>query len=156
MQVPHPPILIGGNGPRLLELAAREADIVGLTGITFAAGGTQPDLSAWRSRAVDERIALLRTAAGARFQRLVLEALVQRVVITKPSDDERRAAAAAVTRGQLTPDEALDTPFALIGSTDQLVEVLQARRERWGISSYTVFEPAVEPLARLVARLAGR
>jgi probable F420-dependent oxidoreductase len=156
VQVPHPPILIGGNGPRLLTLAAREADIVGLTGITFAAGGTQPDLSSWRAQAVDERVALVRTAAGARFAWLVLEALVQRVVITKPSDDERRAAAAAVTRGQLTPDEALDTPFALIGSLDQLVELLQARRERWGISSYTVFEPAVELLAPAVARLSAR
>jgi probable F420-dependent oxidoreductase len=156
VQLPHPPILIGGNGPRLLDLAAREADIVGLTGITFAAGGTQPDLSAWRSRAVDERIALLRTAAGARFQQLVLEALVQRVVITKPSVDERRAAAAELTRGQLTPDEALESPFALLGCLEQIEELLQARRERWGISSYTVFEPAVELLAPVVARLSGR
>jgi alkanesulfonate monooxygenase SsuD/methylene tetrahydromethanopterin reductase-like flavin-dependent oxidoreductase (luciferase family) len=35
VQRPHPPILIGGNGPHLLALAAREADIVGLSGLTF-------------------------------------------------------------------------------------------------------------------------
>src|SRR5207302_11305690 len=35
VQKPHPPILIGGNGRNLLTLAAREADIVGLSGITF-------------------------------------------------------------------------------------------------------------------------
>ena len=156
VQVPHPPILIGGNGPRLLTLAAREADIVGLTGITFAGGGTRPDLSAWRTRAVDERVALVRTAAGQRFERLVLEALVQRVVITKPGDDDRRTAAAELTRGQLTGDEVLDSPFALIGSIEQLADLLQARRERWGISSYTVFEPAVQLLAPVVARLSGR
>jgi probable F420-dependent oxidoreductase len=156
VQVPHPPILIGGNGPRLLELAAREADIVGLTGITFAAGGTRPDLSAWRPRAVDERVTLVRTAAGQRFESLVLEALVQRVVITKPGDDHRRAAAAELTRGQLTPDGVLESPFVLIGSIEQLAELLQARRERWGISSYTVFEPAMELLAPVVARLSGR
>jgi probable F420-dependent oxidoreductase len=34
VQRPHPPILIGGNGPKLLALAAREADIVGLSGLT--------------------------------------------------------------------------------------------------------------------------
>jgi probable F420-dependent oxidoreductase len=156
VQVPHPPILIGGNGPRLLELAAREADIVGLTGITFAGGGTQPDLSAWRARAVDERVALVRTAAAQRFEGLVLEALVQRVIITQAGRDARRAAAAEVTRGQLTPDEALDSPFTLIGPIEQLADLLQARRERWGISSYTVFEPAVELLAPVVARLSGR
>jgi probable F420-dependent oxidoreductase len=156
VQVPHPPILIGGNGPRLLELAAREADVVGLTGITFAAGGTQPDLSAWRGQAVDERIALVRAAAGDRFDHLVLEALLQRVVITKPDADDRRAAAAELTRGQLTPDEALESPFALIGSVEQVEELLQVRRQRWGISSYTAFEPAMEPLAPVVARLSGR
>jgi hypothetical protein len=38
---------------------------------------------------------------------------------------------------------------------DQLVEDLQARRERWGISSYTVFEPYIDAFAPIVARLAG-
>jgi probable F420-dependent oxidoreductase len=38
VQKPHPPILIGGNGTRLLTLAARESDIVGLSGITFQGG----------------------------------------------------------------------------------------------------------------------
>jgi alkanesulfonate monooxygenase SsuD/methylene tetrahydromethanopterin reductase-like flavin-dependent oxidoreductase (luciferase family) len=51
VQQPDPPILIGGNGPQLLTLAATEADIVGLTGITFPRGGTEPDLSAWKWRA---------------------------------------------------------------------------------------------------------
>src|SRR6266566_1163124 len=45
VQQPHPPILIGGNGPQLLTLAAKEADIISLTGITFRRGGTEPDLS---------------------------------------------------------------------------------------------------------------
>jgi probable F420-dependent oxidoreductase len=48
LQRPHPPLLIGGNGRRLLTLAAKEADIVGLSGITFRRGGTEPDLSGWR------------------------------------------------------------------------------------------------------------
>src|SRR5712691_383463 len=54
VQRPHPPILIGGNGPNLLTLAAREADIVGFSGITFQDGGTTPpDLSGWRVSNVD-------------------------------------------------------------------------------------------------------
>src|SRR6266851_5204043 len=56
VQQPNPPILIGGNGPRLLTLAAREADIVGLSGITFQSGGVAPpDLSGWRAASVDEK-----------------------------------------------------------------------------------------------------
>src|SRR5712692_9931777 len=83
IQRPHPPIIIGGNGPRLLTLAAKEADIVGITGITFVRGGTELDLSAWRTGVTDERVGLVREAAGARVDRLELSALTQRVVVTE-------------------------------------------------------------------------
>ena len=86
----------------------------------------------------------------------MLQALVQRVIITKPVLEDRRAAAADFARAQLTADEALGSPFTLIGSVEQLVDLLQARRERWGISSYTIFEPASELLAPVVARLSTR
>ena len=36
VQSPHPPILIGGGGPRVLSIAAREADIVGINGTLHA------------------------------------------------------------------------------------------------------------------------
>src|SRR5919106_6731011 len=81
VQCPHPPLLIGGNGRRLLTLAAKEADIVGLSGITFRRGGTAPDLSGWRAAGVDERVQLVREAAGDRYDRLALKALVPRGVV---------------------------------------------------------------------------
>jgi probable F420-dependent oxidoreductase len=156
VQRPHPPILIGGNGPRLLALAAREADIVGLSGITFRGGGAAlPDLSGWRTSSVDERVQLVRDVAGEeRYARLELNALVQRVVVT----DVRRKAAEELTSrwAQLTPDEILQSPYVLIGTVDQMVEDLQARRERWGISYYVIFEPYLDAFAPVVARLAGR
>src|SRR5262249_15899221 len=64
LQRPHPPIIIGGNGLRLLTLAAKEADTVNLTGITFTKGGTTPDMSAWRVAGVDERMRLGRGGGG--------------------------------------------------------------------------------------------
>ena len=155
VQRPHPPILIGGNGRRLLTLAAREADIVGLSGITFRGGGAgSPDLSGWRVSGVDERVNLVREVAGAeRFGRLELNALVQRVVVT---DDRRKTAEELTGRWtQLTPDEILQSPYVLVGTIDQIVEDLQARRERWGISYYVIFEPYMDVFAPVVARLAG-
>src|SRR5438874_1863263 len=77
VQRPRPPILIGGNARRLLVLAAREADVVGLTGITFQRGGAQPDVATFRAAAVDERVEIIRKAAGERYDRLELSALVQ-------------------------------------------------------------------------------
>jgi hypothetical protein len=39
---------------------------------------------------------------------------------------------------------------------EQIVEDLQLRRERWGLSSYMLFERDMETFAPVVARLAGR
>jgi probable F420-dependent oxidoreductase len=153
VQQPHPPIFIGGNVPRLLTLAAKEADIVGLTGITFRSGGADRDVSGFRAADVDTRVALVREAAGDRYDRLELNALVQRVVVT---DDRRQAAEALARRWtQLDAEDILWSPYVLIGTVDQLVEDLRARRQRWGISYYIVFEPDRDAFAPVVARLAG-
>jgi len=153
IQRPHPPILIGGNAPRLLALAAKEADIVGLTGITFQHGGAEPDVLDFRAAVVDERVQLVRETAAERFDRIELNALVQRVIVT---DDRRRAAEDLPTRWKpLSPDEIFQSPYVLIGTVDQLVEDLQARRQRWGISYYSIFEPYVDAFSPVVARLAA-
>lgn len=152
VQKPHPPILIGGNGRRLLTLAAREADIVGFSGITFRRGGADPaDLSGWRVPAVDERMRLVREAAGDRYRQLELNALVQRVIVT----NDRRGAAEELTRRwvQLTADELLASPYVLIGTLDQMIEDLQARRQRWDLCYYTVPADCVDAFAPIVARL---
>src|SRR2546428_4470800 len=92
--------------------------------------------------------------AGDEYDRLELNALVQRVVVT----DNRRHAAEELTGRwpQLRPEEILQCPYVLIGTVDQMVEDLQAHRERWGISYYVIFEPYVDAFAPVVARLAGR
>ncbi len=154
VQRPRPPIFIGGSAPRLLALAAKEADIVGLTGIAFRRGGAVRDVSDWKAAVVDERVQLVREAAGDRYDCLELNALVQRVVVT----DDRRTAAEELARrwDQLSPEEIRESPYVLIGTVEQLVEDLQARRARWGISYYVIFEPYIDAFGRVVARLAGR
>jgi probable F420-dependent oxidoreductase len=156
VQKPHPPILIGGNGRRLLTLAAREADIVGLSGITFRQGGAgPPDLSGWRTPGVDERVSLVRAAAGEeRFARLELNALVQQVIVT---GDRRRAAEELTSRWtQLSAEEFLQSPYVLIGTVEQIVADLLARRQRWSISYYVIHEHYVDAFAPVVAHLAGK
>jgi probable F420-dependent oxidoreductase len=150
---PHPPIVISGNGRRLLTLAAREADIVGLSGITFRRDGTAPDISAWKASEISERLQLVREVSGDRYARLQLNVLVQRVVVT---DDRREAAEELASHWtQLTPDEILQSPYVLIGSVNQIIEDLQSRRERWSISYFTVFETYADAFAPVVAQLGG-
>ena len=97
---------------------------------------------------------LVREVAGERYAQLELNALVQRVVVT---DDRRRAAEELASRWtQLSPEEILQSPYVLIGTVDQIIEDLQARLKRWGISYYVIFEPYVDALAAVFARLAGK
>ncbi len=153
VQRPRPPIAVSGNGRRLLTLAAREADIVGLSGITFRRGGTAPDLSGWKVSGVDDRIQLVREVSGERYAGVELNVLVQRVLVV---DDRRRAAEELARRwNQLSPDQILDSPYVLIGTENQMIEDLQARRERWGMSYFSIFEPYMSAFAPVVARLAG-
>ena len=78
---------------------------------------------------------------------------MQRVVVT---DDRHRAAQELTKRWpSLTAEELIESPYLLIGTVDQMVEDLRARRERWGISYYTTFEPYLDALAPVVNRLAG-
>ena len=153
VQRPHPPLLIGGNGRRLLTLAAQEADIVGLTGITFRPGDQGPELSGWTVAGVEERLQRIRDTAGARYEHLELNALVQRVEVT---DHRYLAAEELVGRWpQLSAADILESPYVLIGTVDQIVEDLQRRRERWGLSYYVIFERDMDTFAPVVARLAG-
>ncbi len=154
VQQPHPPIIIGGNGLRLLALAAKEANTVNLTGITFTQGGTVHDMSGWKVAGIDERMRVVREAAGPRFDRLELSAQIQRVIVT----ENRRGTAEELqkTWKQLSVEEILEAPFVLLGTVDEMVEALQARRDRWGISFFVTFEQFLETLAPVVARLAGK
>lgn len=152
VQQPHPPLLIGGDGPRVLELAAREADIIGLTGLRSGTGVPPLDISGFRAAAVDDRVRRVQTAAGDRFAELELSALVQRVIVT---DDRQQAAEQlAAELSSLSADDILNSPYLLIGTVDQMVEQLHAQRERWHISIYFAHEPAIDAIAPVVARLA--
>ncbi len=154
VQQPHPPIIIGGNGLRLLALAAKEANTVNLTGITFTQGGTVHDMSGWKVAGIDERMRVVHEAAGPRFDRLELSAQIQRVIVT----ENRRGTAEELqkTWKQLSVEEILEAPFVLLGTVNEMVEALQARRDRWGISFFVTFEQYLETLAPVVARLAGK
>jgi probable F420-dependent oxidoreductase len=153
VQKPRPPIFIGGNGRTVLSLAAREADIVGFTGLGFPKGAREVDVVGFKPERVDERVSLVRSEAGARFDRLELNALVQRVVVA----DDRQSAAAEIAAqwSALSVEDVLQTPYALLGTVDQMVEALQERRERWGLSYVVVHEWSLDTLAPVVARLVG-
>jgi probable F420-dependent oxidoreductase len=157
VQRPHPPFFIGGGGRRILSLAAREADVVGLAPRTLP-GTLRADPRSITIEATAEKIAWIREAAGDRFDDLELNVYPTMVPVTV-TDHARRDAADLVdgirsrTGVEMTVDELLASPHTFIGSPAGIAEKLVALRERFGISSIMVGE--VEPLATVVERLAG-
>lgn len=129
VQQPHPPILIGSSGRRMLTLAAREADIILPTGMPGA------DL--------EEKIGWIREAAGERFEHLELGQSAFGIELT-----DSPVAAAPPFQG--FPVEA--RPM----TTEQAVEYLVKQRERLGISYLQVQERQLENFAPVVARLHGK
>lgn len=152
VQRPRPPLLVGGNHPRVLALAARAADIVGLTGFGERADGRKV-LDGFSGAGAARRIGWVRQAAGDRFDHLELQALVQAVVLTPTPPDA--AVSMAHRLPGLTAEEILSSPFLLIGTADEMAETLRTRRAELGISYYAVFEKDVDTLAPVIARLRG-
>jgi probable F420-dependent oxidoreductase len=146
-----PPILVAGGGPRMLRFAARHADIVGVN----------PSLPSSEARAeasrdgvaerIDEKLALVREAAGERFDDLVIHGWLQ---VTRVTDDGRTVAQEVAGSAELEVDDVLASPFALIGSVEEIVERLHERRARWDYSYYTVQQPAAREFAPVLAALA--
>ncbi|MCV7279611.1 TIGR03621 family F420-dependent LLM class oxidoreductase [Mycolicibacterium flavescens] len=131
------PLLIGGNGRRVLRLAGRVADIAGLAGITHNRDATEVRLSHFDPAGLADRIAVVADAAGERFERIELNALIQAVVAT---DQPRRAAEHLGETLGVAPDALIDSPFVLLGTHEQMAEQLVARQRRFGVSYWTVFD----------------
>ncbi len=147
------PLLIGGGGRKVLELAGRHADIVGLNpklpnGVIDAAAG--PDSTA---AATERKLGWVRAAAGDRFDQIELHTRIHLAVVT----DDRAGMAETLAAGfGMSVEESLDTPHALCGTVDQIVDDLLERRERWGISSIGLSLDAMDTFAPVVAALDGR
>jgi probable F420-dependent oxidoreductase len=152
VQQPHPPIVVGGGGQKLLTLAGREADIVGINPNLRKGEVTGDAVQSAVAAMTKQKIEWVREGAGDRFDDLELQIRYFMGTIT----DDPLALAEAIAPGfGLEPQEALDSGVALAGTVDTCVETLQQRREEWGVS-YVVFgEDNFEQFAPVVAALAG-
>lgn len=147
-----PPLIVGGTGDPILRTAARHADIIGVAGAYQIPGEPPGTFRLGTAAEAAERVAFARRHAGDRADEIEWHLLVQAVVVT----GDRRAAAENLVaehgRG-MTPGEALETPFLLIGTEDEIAGQLTRHRERYGFSFVTIHEPYMEAFGPVIERL---
>jgi probable F420-dependent oxidoreductase len=146
-QKPRPPIMIGGRQRRMLSLAAREADIVGISLLDRRVVG-QPEPPTFA-----QKVEWVRQAAGDRFGELRIHINASNVDVSDNSSDAYIEQIAGRT-GQ-SPTQILESPGTLVGSVEAIVEQLHARREQYGISYYVVHARFMDAFAPVIARVNG-
>jgi probable F420-dependent oxidoreductase len=150
---PGPPLLIGGGGKRMLTIAGREADIVGINP-NLKAGVIGPDAASDAvASSVDRKLGWVREAAGDRFDDLELNCLT---FLNSVTDDRQGSAENLAPLFGLTPDDVLELPYVMLGSVEEICEDLERRRERWAMSYIVAQSDSMEMLAPVVARMSGR
>jgi probable F420-dependent oxidoreductase len=149
-----PPLIIGGRGDRMLALAARRADTVSLSGLFPQAGQPAGTLRMGTAAETDERIRFIRKHAGDRANELELHQLIHAVVVTEDRVETARRMVAE-QMPYFTVDELLESPFALIGTVDEIAGQLRERRDRFGFSFITILEPQMEAFGPVIKRFRG-
>lgn len=156
------PIMIGGGSKRVLTLAAQVAEIVSVNW-TWRSGNV--DSAAMASSAAPEmakKIGWVRAAAEerGRWDEIEIETATPFLYIT---DDVARTCEKLSPKLGIDPEQVLEYPYALIGSVDAICDMIEERRELYGISYVTVLATRLEPEASgfedfvpVVERLTGK
>jgi len=155
VQRPHPPIHIGAGSKRMLMLAGREADTVGLLNSSTRTGTLVDDPVERLAQTLAQKLAWVREGAGERFSGIELSMTMVLVV----TDDRRQAAETLIHAhgwNTITQAQVFDMPSIFIGSIDEICEMMEARRERFGVSYYVVPDRLRDTLAPVVERLSGK
>ncbi len=152
VQAPRPPILIGGGLKRMLSIAGRHADIVGINP-TIPNGEVDADAArSGTAEETDRKVGWIKDAAGDRYADLEINLLNFGCFLT---DDRASLADQLAPAFGVTPAELLEFPHTLLGTVDQICDDLLARRDRWDASYIVVQHDAMEAMAPVVARLTG-
>ena len=151
----HLPILVGGNGDTLLRHAGANADIVGLQGLGRTLEDGHRHTVNFTSAHLDDQVASVSAGAASADRQLPeLNALVQVTGISDNASELAETRAGLLDRVEGLDDAQIDSaPYVMVGSVTQIVDKIEACRERWGISYFVVRE--AEAFAPVVERLAG-
>jgi probable F420-dependent oxidoreductase len=146
------PLLVAGSGDRMLSLAAREADIVGLQTVTTTTGTVVADPENWLAETVLRKVDLLARVARNRFEHLELNS----TITMHPCPDREAGAREIIAqRGweAISSAQVLGMPAFLIGANDEIIAQIRHRHTTYGLSYLVVSQAQAPLLAPLISAL---
>ncbi|MBB5872074.1 putative F420-dependent oxidoreductase [Allocatelliglobosispora scoriae] len=150
-----PPILIGGGGRKVLELAGQHADIIGINPRLSPDADPLAAVAEMSPANIETKIGWTRAAAvaaGRDDTRLEFMLRMFDVRVRHQGTEHRSTSSHA----QKASPEVLATSVAVLhGDVEECVDTLLERRERFGLS-YIHLGGNLDAAAPIVARLAGR
>jgi len=146
---------LGAGKKRMCQLAGREADIVGLLTISTSHGTFQADPVEMLASTITQKINWVREGAGERFPEIELSMMIS-ICITENPQQYAEQLIQENKWHDISVEQVLDMPSKFFGSIDQIVEQMEARRERFGFSYYIVTDKIMDTLAPIVAQLTGK
>jgi probable F420-dependent oxidoreductase len=146
------PLMIGGGNPRILKLAACQADIVSINISNKEGKIGAESLRSVTHEETMKKVEWVKDAAGPRFDQLELEIglFFANITDSAASFEENYALGLG-----MTPEQVREFPHALIGSVDHICDELIRRRELYGISYINVPTASMIEFAPIVERLTG-
>jgi len=150
---PHPPILVGGGGAKILDLAGRYADIVGLHPRMGPGGFNQTAADQLSKSGIEEKLGLVAASAARagkpapEIQMTCWDVNIRNVQVTsvKPTFSDYIAT---------HPDRFSNSPVSLRGDIEKCVDDLHRWNEELGIS-YWNLGGRLDAVAPIVAQLSN-
>ncbi len=146
-------LLIGGGHPELLRLAGERANVVALSGLGRTLSDGHRHEVRWTPADLESQLSLVTDAAGRLGRAPVLDALVQKVVVTRDREGALADLARTLPVSAVSVEHLAATPHLLMGTHEEMADQLLTQAQRWAITSYVVREPAVAALAPVLALL---
>ena len=144
VQEPHPPIIVGGGGPKILRVAAEVADVVSIG--TSLTSGKRADIPTVAASAVFDDVARkVRTARDESRRNALIDILLSRVAVGDRSAE--LVESVADTLG-VTPDQVRASPYLQVGTLPEVVSGFK-RLAALGVGSIVVRTSDMEAAAQV-------
>ena len=152
VQRPNPPILVGAGRPRMLELAGRTADVVGIHPGMGRNGIDQAAVSELTATSIEAKIERVRAAAATAARPPPGVQFSCYYVRVSDASENSGLRSSWDTHIEAEMDSLKDSPAVLVGTAAECADKLLEWRERFGITYWHLGQD-VEAASRIIERL---